>query len=827
MRAGSYSSSVMFRVDQQTLEALEWPEVMARLADACRTERARRQLLEQAATPTSEEFAEVADCVFPADRAETLARLRETDEARALLDADEAPPIGATADVARLLDRAERGAVLDAGELLDVRACAETLRGVSRFLCAPGRSERAPALAETAWVIEAPEGIDHEIARCIDPGGELRDAASPALAEARRASLRLGGELKRRLERYLQDTDVTGHLSDRYFTVRNDRYVLPVKADAKGHVRGIVHDASRSGTTLFIEPEGAVELNNQLKRAELDVERETERVLRALSAAVAGVAPALRAGLDALTRIDHAFARGRLSQQMDATSPSTAEDGVFELPALRHPLIHPDECVPNDVRLGADFQVLVLSGPNAGGKTVTLKATALAALLVRAGLHVPCGTGARVDLVEDVIADIGDGQDIGESLSTFSAHMAKQARIVERAGPHTLVVLDEIGVGTDPSEGAALAQAILERLSDAGARVVTTTHYGLLKEMANVDPRFENASVEFDAETLAPTYRLRVGEPGSSSAAAVASRMGMPSDVLERADALQRREDRQLDRMLAELSASRATLESERRQMAELRAESEAVRDDYRARLERLQERRDDLYRSMRDDLDAAFKEAHQEVAGVIRELQGGPTSQKAAAARERLVELEARARADEAAAGVPRAPVRPPDAAPVDWRRARAGDTVRVSGGREGVLLSLPDRRGRATVRVGAAKLVLPAEQIGQAAPGSAQTRAGAGDRVRVERARATGDDASLAGGTSECDLRGLRVDEALDRLGELIDRAAADGRDAVRVVHGHGSGALRRAVRDQLAASPLVADLRAGGNDEGGEGATIATLR
>jgi DNA mismatch repair protein MutS2 len=601
--------------------------------------------------------------------------------------------------------------------------------------------------------------------------------------------------------------------------------VLPVKADAKGHVRGIVHDASRSGTTVFIEPEGVVELNNRLKRAELEVAREIERILRRLTADVAAAAPALRAGVDALAHVDRAFARARLSVDMAASAPRVEDDGVFALPGLRHPLIDPAESVANDVSLGEHYQVLVLSGPNAGGKTVTLKALALAALFVRAGLHVPCEPGGRADLVDDVIAEIGDGQNIGESLSTFSAHMASLARIVARAGPRSLVVLDEIGVGTDPGEGAALAQAILERLADAGARVVTTTHYGLLKEMAGVDPRFENASVEFDPETLAPTYRLRLGEPGSSSAAAVAARMGMPSAVLERADALTRREDRQLDRMLSELAASRAALERERRQVESLRAESEATRSEYRAKLERLQARRDALYRSMRDDLDSAFKQAHRDVAGVIRDLQRGPSAQKAAAARAQLEALAARARLAEQEAGVAPPPAPSEGLVPVDWRRVRAGDRVRVTGGREGVLVSLPDRKGRATVRVGPAKLVLPAEQVGQAT-GSGR-RDDAATRIRIERAVPTHDPAQLGGGTTECDLRGLRVEDALGRLRDFVDRAAADGRDGLRVIHGHGTGALRRAVREQLAGSPLVLDWRPGADDEGGEGVTLASLR
>ncbi len=817
-----------FRVEQQTLEALEWSVVVARLADACRTERARNSLRDAPVPATADDSSEpapAAPSLFEQTRTGVLERMRETDEARSLLDADELPPLATTPDVGPLLGRAERGDMLEVESLLAVRGVIETLRAISRYLASPERAARAPTLAEAASAIEAPEPLEREIDRCIDPGGEIRDAASPALAEARRESIRLAADLQRRLERYLQSADVTDHLSDRYFTVRNDRYVLPVKADAKGRVRGIVHDSSRSGTTLFIEPEGVVEMNNGLKRATLDVKRETERILRKLSLDVATVAPALRVGLDALAHIDFAFARGRLSEQMEAHSPIVGEDGVFDLPALRHPLIDPSDCVPNDIRLGDEYQVLVLSGPNAGGKTVALKATALAALFVRAGLHVACGPGGRADLVHEVIAEIGDGQDIGESLSTFSAHMASLSRIVARAGRHALVVLDEVGVGTDPAEGAALAQAILERLADSGARVITTTHYNLLKEMADVDPRFANASVEFDPETLAPTYRLRMGEPGSSSAAAVASRMGMPSSVLERADALMQREDRQLDRMLTELAASRSTLERERANVDRLRAESEAARDEYRSKLERLQERRDELFRSMRRDLDAAFDHAHREVAGVIRELQRAPSSQNAAAARERLGELAVETRVAESEADLPGNRPAAPDLIAIDWRHVRPGDPVRLATGRTGVLVSLPDRRGRATVRVGDAKLLVRTEQIGRGEPPS--PRDDRASRIRVERARPAPDDAMLAGGSLECDVRGLRVDEAIGRLQEAVDRAAADGRDGLRIIHGHGTGALRRAVRAHLSESPLVIDQRPGADDEGGEGVTVALLR
>jgi DNA mismatch repair protein MutS2 len=697
---------------------------------------------------------------------------------------------------------------------------------MQRFLSS--RHDTAPRLAELASLFADHADLERRIDRCIDPGGEVRDDASAELAAARRESNQLASDLQKRLARYLRDPNVAPSLSDDFYTVRNERYVLPVRADARRSVRGIVHDASRSGTTLFVEPDEVVERNNHLKRAQLTVAREVERVLRELSERVATEVPALRADLATLARIDLAFARGQLSHDMQAVEPRVERDGVFHLDQLRHPLLPVSEAVPNDLRLGEGWHVLVISGPNAGGKTVALKSLGLAALLVRAGLHVPAAPGARVALVDRVLADIGDGQDMRQSLSTFSAHMLGLAEIVQAASRDSLALLDEVGVGTDPGEGAALAQSILETLADAGVRVVATTHYNLLKEMAAVDERFCNASVEFDPETLAPSYRVRLGAAGASSATSVAARMGMPTSVLERANALLDREDRRLDRMLSELGASRAALEAEQREVSRLRADSEGLREEYRRKLERLHERRDKLFLSMREDLDRAFKQAHREVAGVIRDLQRGSSARDAASARTRLQELEAEARESEQAAGVRRAD---DERAPsLDWRHARAGDTVGLPGGTRGLLVSLPDRQGRVRVRSGSATLVLASDRVTAPDPASRPPGANEPSRTqrkspRTQRSR-TPDDGLLAGGTLHCDLRGLRVEEAIERIASALDRALSDDRAAVEFVHGVGSGALRRVVREALAASPYVSAVRTGDPDRGGEGVTLADM-
>ena len=803
--SASQAESRAFQVTAETLESLEWSRLADRLRNACRTPVGALRIHGDARP------------LFEPTEEGVRARQQETREARRLLEIETGPPISGCVDLRERLGLAAKGSVLETSELLDVRRALEAFAETRQFF--DRRRDETPALAGIASDIEPLPALERRIARDIDPDGSVRDAASPALAEARRDAGRLASKLQSRIERSLRQESVSPHLSDAYYTVRNGRFVLPVKADARGQVRGIVHDASRSGTTIFVEPEAMIELNNRHRQAELAIEREELRVIRELSAEVSNEADAILRAQEAIGRIDLAVARGRVAVEMDATEPEIGSDGIFELPALRHPLIPVDQCVSNDLRVGRDFGVLLLSGPNAGGKTVALKSIALAALMARAGLQVPAGPGARVDLVTRVLTDIGDHQNIQESLSTFSAAMANLARILRTAGRDTLVCLDEIGVGTDPSEGAAIAQSSLEALAEVGARVVTTTHYNLLKEMAEVDPRFENASVEFDPETLAPTYRVRIGAPGASSATTVAERMGMPRGVLDRATALLDHEDRRLDRMLAELSASRAQLEQEQQRAAALRMESEQARETYREKLARLHERRDRLFDEMKSELDASFRSAHAEVARLIAELQRAPSSRRAATVRERLEEVRSETRREQEASGW--GPMPGPEASasaparPLDWAKAQVGDAVRTPGGGRGTLLALPDRRGQVAVRVGAARVLIDRSAL------TIDPEAGGRD----DRVTATFSPSPL-GGLAECDLRGLRVDEALDRLDEAIDAAIGEGRDELRVIHGIGTGALRRAVRDRLADSRFVSGYLEAEREDGGPGATRALI-
>ena len=833
---------------QKTLESLEWQDVIAKLLRHCTTPQARLRLGAPDETPGEASHAEGSRTDGPADDRtastdparsyalgeleESLAavreRLDETSEAKTLLEAGEGPPMHGVADLRRGLRRVEMGGTLTGSQLLDVGASLETLSRVIDYF--RPRKEEAPLLEGLARTIECDSKLAREIDECLEPSGDVRDSASPALKQARRDAADLASQLQRRLGRYLQESNVQEALSDSYFTVRNDRYVLPVRADHRSKVRGIVHDASRSGTTLFVEPEAVVDLNNRLKQAELAVVREVERVLQGLSQSVSAVGPQLAAGLETLAKIDLAFARGRLSLEMNATHPVVERGGCFRLEALRHPLLPVDEAVPNDIELGERHTVLVISGPNGGGKTVAMKAVGLAAVMIRLGLHVPAEAGARVDLVDQLLVDIGDGQDLSESLSTFSAHMVNLAAIVDAASDHTLALLDEVGVGTDPSEGAALAQAILEVLAGRGARVIATTHYNLLKEMAEVDERFCNASVEFDPETLAPTFRLHTGTAGVSSATAVAARMGMAQEVLERSNALLEREDRQLDHMLSELATSRATLEREKQEASRLREEGESARNKNLHKLERLQERRDKLFESMRSDLDATFKDAHAQVAAVIRGLQRAGEGESrdaargAAHARERLLNLESRAREAE-----PDLEEEEQPGTAIDWRRVKPGVPVLVPGGQRGVLKSLPDRRGRVTVQIASAKLQLEASKVTLASSEKQPETQSSSvpSQVQFERAEPGAEDENVAGGVRECDLRGRRVDEAIDELATALDQGLRDGDERLHVIHGMGTGALRSAVGKYFTASPHVVSHRQGERGEGGTGVTIAVLR
>jgi len=786
-------------MDAKSIALLEFPAVRARLAEAT-------------GFPPSRRLAEVLE---PSSDPVVVARgLDETDEARGFLEERPGVGIGGAHDIGPAVERAARGGRLEAAQFV---AVAETLVAAARL--ADGLTgERRPLLRDLGREIHPLPAIRSVLERSFDPTGELLDSASPRLGGLRRAVRIAFDRLRARLETLVHSSELGSALQEPIVTLRNGRYVIPVRADARGRVKGIVHDASGSGQTVFVEPLIAVELGNAWREAQLAEQAEIDRILDELSALVGSQAPALRGTLDALARFDMWSAKARLAGEMSATRAATSPGPRIVLKSARHPGLS-GRVVPIDVELGGDFTALVVTGPNTGGKTVTLRTLGLLCLMHQSGLHVPAEAGSSLPVLRDVFADIGDEQSVAQSLSTFSGHLRSITRIVAAAGPATLVLLDELGAGTDPTEGSALAQALLDHFIRAGALVAATTHYAEIKVYAHSTPAARNASVEFDLETLSPTYRVTIGLPGTSHAFAIAERLGLPPAIV--ADARSRLTEGQVafEETLAsirrhELEAADSVLQARAAEARAAEAQRQADEERRRARREREETTKaaraegERIVASMRDEVRAARKRLE-------REALTAPTV-------DRLAEIT-----DQMLARLPEVPEREAEAlppSPVAWR---VGMRVRSRTlGWEGRIAAL-DRGGRrATVEAGGMRVSVDADDLAPASAPVGTTRpqadvaSPAGDtltRLRADRARTVA--ASL-------DLRGARVDEALELLGRYLDDASLGGIGRATIVHGLGTGALRDAVRTAVSSHPLVRSWRPGGRGEGGDGATVVEV-
>ncbi|HSL35102.1 MAG TPA: endonuclease MutS2 [Candidatus Limnocylindrales bacterium] len=785
-------------MDTRSIALLEFPLVRERLAEATSFGPSRR----------------LAEALEPSNEAVVVARgLDETDQVRSLLAERPGVGIGGAHDIGPAVERAARGGRLDAGQFLEL---ADTLDAAARLQTSLAE-DRRPLLHTLAREIHPLPAIRSTLARSFDPTGELLDTASPRLGGLRAAVRVAYDRLRRRLDS-LVGSELGGALQEPIITLRNGRYVVPVKAEARSRVKGIVHDASGSGQTLFVEPLVAVELGNAWREAQAAEQEEIERILDELSALVGANATDLRETLGALARFDFWAAKANLAADLDGIRAETADRPEIILLGARHPGLT-GRVVPIDIRLGDGYTALVVTGPNTGGKTVTLRTLGLLALMHQAGLHVPAEAGSRLPILHDVFADIGDEQSIAQSLSTFSGHLRSITRIVEAAGPGTLVLLDELGAGTDPTEGSALAQALLDHFIRAGALVAATTHYAELKAYAHTTAGARNASVEFDLETLSPTYHLTIGLPGGSQAFAIAERLGLDPAIV--ADARSRLSENQ--RAFEETLARIRTTEGEasealdRARAAEQRAaEALRVADEERRRARR---ERDEVVRAARDEAERLVADLRQDVKATRRSLERETVTAPAIDA--------AVARADERLGRLPEVePVEAPRPVEADheWR---LGDRARSrSGGWEGRIVALERGGRRATLEVGGMRVTvgrgelepLVAEPVPEGAGARRQASGGTNEAaVRLGRAHSV---------ASSLDLRGARVDEALEALTRYLDDASLAGLDKVLIIHGLGTGALRDAVRAEAAGHPLVKSIRPGERGEGGDGASIVEL-
>ena len=783
-------------MDARSLVLLEFPQVRARLAELTSFPPGRR----------------LAESLEPeADPVVVSRRLDETDQARSLLEERRGTGIGGAHDVGPWIERAARGGRLDPEQFVEL---AETLDATARLATALA-SDRRPLIRGLGRELHPLPAVRSTLARSFDPVGELLDTASPRLGGLRAAVRVAYDRLRRRLDA-LVGAELGGALQEPIVTLRNGRYVVPVKAEARSRVKGIVHDASGSGQTLFVEPLVAVELGNAWREAQAAEQAEIERILDELSALVAANAAPLRETLGALARFDLWTAKAQLAAEMDAVRAETADRPVVVLLGARHPGLT-GRVVPIDIRIGEGYTALVVTGPNTGGKTVTLRTLGLLALMHQAGLHVPADAGSRLPIFRDVFADIGDEQSIAQSLSTFSGHLRRIVLIVEAAGPGTLVLLDELGAGTDPTEGSALAQSLLDYFIRAGALVAATTHYAELKAYAHTTPAARNAAVEFDLETLTPTYRLSIGLPGGSQAFAIAERLGLSGPIVEDARSRLTEAQQAFEETLARIRTAEGETSDalERARVAEARA-AEALRQAEQER-RRARRERDEVVKTARDEVERLVDDLRTEVSTSRRWLERETVTAPA---------LEASvARAESTLARLPEAPRTPQPAAAPARRRWRVGDRVRSrSGGWEGRIAALERGGARASLEAGGMRVSVPVEDLepasGGPAPAAAErSRAAASNAGALQLSRAR----SVA---SSLDLRGARVDEALDALGRYLDDASLAGLDRVTIIHGLGTGALRDAVRAEAGGHPLVKEVRPGERGEGGDGATVVTL-
>ena len=789
--------------DEGTLRALEFGAIVDQLAALTAFDPSR----------------ELASSLAPVADAVHVGLLQDqTDEAARLLADQAQASIGGARDVRAALERAARGGRLTPAELLDIGA---TLEATGRFADRL-KAWREPHLSGVRDELDGAPDLATRIGRSIDEAGELLDSASPELAAIRKRLRTAQDRVRDRLNAMLRSTQMAGIIGEAIVTMRAGRYVIPIRAESKGRVKGIVHDQSASGATLFVEPLTVVELNNTWTEATLAEQREEERILDVLSREVEERSEVLRASLAALARADLWIARARLGEAMNAVRPRVAEDAA-ELLSARHPLLG-EGAVPIDLRLGDRFgyRALVVTGPNTGGKTVSLKTLGLLSLMHQAGLRVPAADGARLPVFRRVMADIGDEQSIAQSLSTFSSHLRNVVRFVEAAGPATLVLLDEAGAGTDPAEGSALAMAIVTRLLEAGSMVAATTHYAELKTFATEHPEVSNAAVEFDVTTLRPTYRLTIGLPGKSQAFAIAERLGLTPEILADARSRISAEHATMEETLAEISRAQESQATALEAAEAERVAASEERDLARAGVARARKEAAELLADARRAADDLVSRAEREVAEVRRELtrQRNLAGGRGTATASAFDELTRRARTR---AEGPAADVAVPEP---DETEATGGPQPRVglwgrsrTLGSTGRIVEISGRTGRVTLETEGARLVIPADDVDVVSepisgPAPRDLEAEELRRRAAQRVAPT------------LDLHGERVEAALERLHAYLDDALLAGLDSVVIVHGVGTGALRRAVRDTLREHPRVRGTRGGRKDEGGEGATVAEL-
>ncbi|MFD1362200.1 endonuclease MutS2 [Lentibacillus salinarum] len=730
----------------------------------------------------------------------------ETDEASQILRLNMAVPLGGIADIRPSIKRSVIGGVLAAEECLDVSTTLYAARQVKQFL--EKMEEDLPILKELAGRIVTLRELETAINSCIDDRGNMMDSASVKLRSIRSSIRTYESNVRDKLDSYTKSQSKM--LSDAIITIRNDRYVLPVKQAYRGAIGGIVHDQSASGATLFMEPKAIIDMNNQLQEAKVKEKQEIDRILHELSAHIADQEAILYENVTVLAQIDFIVARAKLGRLMKAAMPAMNDNGLIDIKQARHPLIPDDEVVPNDVVLGKDYTSIVITGPNTGGKTVTLKMIGLFTLMAQSGLQIPAADGCQMAIFDDVFTDIGDEQSIEQSLSTFSSHMTNIVSILRQINHKSLVLFDELGAGTDPQEGAALAMAILDDVVSQGARVVATTHYPELKAYGYNRDNVVNASVEFDVETLQPTYRLLIGVPGRSNAFDITKRLGMSQSVIDQAKNQVGVNATSVENMIASLEQSQRQAEADYEQAHDILQESETLRNDLQNAWQQFEDKREALYKKAEDKAAKALEKARDEAETIVNDIR----QMKTDAALKEHEWIEARKMLEEAQ---PNLSAEKPDKPkqPTTKQELKPGDDIKLlSANQRGSVLEKVNEN-EYLIQVGIMKVKVKRDEI----------------QLINNKKPATEKPLTTIKGSSyhvktELDLRGERYEDAIGRLEKYIDDALLAGYPKVFIIHGKGTGALRKGVKAFAKKHPRIAADRPGSAGEGGSGVTVLEL-
>jgi DNA mismatch repair protein MutS2 len=798
-------------MNEKSAKTLELPKILAQLARYTTFSAGKALALELTPTPDIDAARQLQE---------------ETSEARVLLETKQGITLGGVHDVREQALSCTRGFILDTSTLLNIQS---TLRRATTLRRILGKlKHQFPLLAEIVDSMEECTDLQMEIGRVVNENGEVKDSASAKLAMLRRDVRVAFDRLQSKIHNIATSSSNTKYLQEPIVTQRNGRYVVPLKAEFKGRIPGVVHDQSASGATLFIEPLTTVELNNSYRELQIEEENEVRRILAALSDFVGREADNIVVTVEELAYLDLVFARSKYAGLIDANQPELVpfKDTTGKHPGstirifqARHPLLDPEEVVPIDVDIDDDTYALVITGPNTGGKTVALKTIGLMCLMAQCGLHLPTAPGSQLSIFEDIYADIGDEQSIEQSLSTFSSHMTNIIQILKQANWRSLVILDELGAGTDPTEGSALARALLNELLKRSITTLVSTHHPELKAFSYNTPGVRNASVEFNLETLAPTYRLIIGLPGRSNALAIASRLGLSEGIITNARDIVSTDELEVDNLLEEIHKTRDEIGRALDRAKAAEDDAEFLREQLEERLDNIAEERRELLQEAQQQIDTEIAELHKEIRRLRRELQAAGQPLDA------LRQVQESARRVEEAAVIAQPQREEEKEEPSERHQFRLGESVWVPTlNTEGQISEISEEE--AEIQVGRLRVRSKLDEL------QPLTRS---ERRELDRKRKkspvyeASTDTTFERGSSpglELDLRGSRVEEAVPRVEDYLDAAYMAALPFVRIIHGKGTGALRQAIRQHLSQHPLVAKHSSGNPKEGGSGVTVVHL-